>query len=669
MGLSPAVQAQDAVEASSPVSPHPTPSNLSLEWEFAGDDNANASVAVRYRRVDGGNFAEALPLRRVSAGSNAGHSWSNRFAGSIFALEPDVLYEVELVLTDPDGGDQSATLEVATRPIPADAADAREVRVSPDSLRSALSAARPGDVLVLEAGSYPAILVDADGSVGQPIVIRGADRDSVIVDEEIRLDGRQYVHVEDVTVRGRFKFNSARGIVVRGCTIETDESGIISYADGVEDAYIAHNTILGPTEWKDSALGVDGDNLGEGVQITGPGNVIAFNRISGFRDCISLLESDEAFDQTSIDIYGNDLDNCADDGIEADYAMGNVRVYGNRIRQSFMGISSQPSLGGPTYFIRNVMYNVIYEAFKLHNGSVGDVVLHNTVVKSGDALAVYTDDAISQAYFRNNLFLGGPGGSYGGYDSGDGQVINLRSMDETCSLDYDGLGSVNTGEFSGRLGDARFSSFEEMIQVTTEEHAVEVNLDVFDSDVPLPEDPFAPSAEVSMELRADGAAVDRAVLLPNINGGFTGDAPDLGAYEVGLPLPEYGPLGELPTAPAEPGGGDEAAAGDEPVFAEDAGTVSEAEPSAEDTEAAMATDSVAGEASETDASGDSSDGARGADTTQMDGEGEPGGDDPSVDGEEREGEGCGCVVGARSRQSSAVWVLLLVPLIARRFRT
>ena len=75
----------------------------------------------------------------------------------------------------------------------------------------------------------------------------------------------------------------------------------------------------------------------------------------------------------------------ADDGIEADYAMGNVRVYENRIVDSFMGISSQPGIGGPTYFIRNVMYNVIYEAFKLHNGTVGDVFLHNTVVKSGDA--------------------------------------------------------------------------------------------------------------------------------------------------------------------------------------------------------------------------------------------------------------------------------------------
>src|SRR5690606_25431697 len=108
----------------------------------------------------------------------------------------------------------------------------------------------------------------------------------------------------------------------------------------------------GATEWNSSALGVDGDNVGEGIWITGAGNVVAFNRVSGFRDCISLLEGGEAVDQMSIDIYGNDLSACADDAVEADYSLGNVRVYQNRIAQSFMGISSQPSLGGPTYFIR-----------------------------------------------------------------------------------------------------------------------------------------------------------------------------------------------------------------------------------------------------------------------------------------------------------------------------
>jgi hypothetical protein len=42
-------------------------------------------------------------------------------------------------------------------------------------------------------------------------------------------------------------------------------------------------------------------------------------------------------------------------------------------------------------------------------------------------------------------------------------------------------------------------------------------------------------------LRPGSAAVDRGIELPNITDGFSGRAPDLGALEVGKPLPIYGP--------------------------------------------------------------------------------------------------------------------------------
>jgi hypothetical protein len=42
-------------------------------------------------------------------------------------------------------------------------------------------------------------------------------------------------------------------------------------------------------------------------------------------------------------------------------------------------------------------------------------------------------------------------------------------------------------------------------------------------------------------LKPDSAAVDAGCILPNINDGFTGKAPDLGALEVGQPVPIYGP--------------------------------------------------------------------------------------------------------------------------------
>jgi hypothetical protein len=42
-------------------------------------------------------------------------------------------------------------------------------------------------------------------------------------------------------------------------------------------------------------------------------------------------------------------------------------------------------------------------------------------------------------------------------------------------------------------------------------------------------------------LKPGAAAIDRGIRLPNVNDGFSGSAPDLGALEAGQPVPHYGP--------------------------------------------------------------------------------------------------------------------------------
>ena len=49
------------------------------------------------------------------------------------------------------------------------------------------------------------------------------------------------------------------------------------------------------------------------------------------------------------------------------------------------------------------------------------------------------------------------------------------------------------------------------------------------------------AADFDFRLKPTSAAVDRGVILPNVNDDFTGRAPDLGALEVGKPSPHYGP--------------------------------------------------------------------------------------------------------------------------------
>lgn len=542
--------AQNATTPGAITTPHPTLEHISLEWSIDGDVDLDGQVTVRFREEGASTWREGLPLMRVPAGSNGSFSWANRHAGSLFGLRPDTAYEIELTLTDPDGGSETRTTTARTRPVPTVPDDVRIIEATPGNLGSRLAEALPGDVIVLGPGTYSGFRVERDGEPGRPIVVRGSDVEDVLIDGEVRMDGRSHVWIEDMTVHGQIKLNNATGIVIRGFEIHAMTAtgdGIVSYSSGSTDGYFADNTVLGRTTWAEASLGVDGDNIGEGIVMTGPGNVIMHNRVVGFRDCISLQEDGGASRQISIDIIGNDLDTCADDAIEADFAMGNVRVMRNRMTSSFVALSSQPSLGGPTYFIRNVMFNVIFQAFKPNRGSIGDVWLHNTVVKSGDAMGVYAGREWSRAFFRNNLLIGGTGGrAFNGFSNGDGRVLQVADADEaTCDFDYDGFGSIGTGTFRGRFGGTSFSSLDELRSNTSEAHAVEVDLSVFAASFTFPEEPFPGHPAPDLRL-TEGAAVDVGQPLPNINDGFAGSAPDLGAYELGSALPPYGPRSGLP---------------------------------------------------------------------------------------------------------------------------
>jgi hypothetical protein len=77
-----------------------------------------------------------------------------------------------------------------------------------------------------------------------------------------------------------------------------------------------------------------------------------------------------------------------------------------------------------------------------------------------------------------------------------------------------------------------------------EQHSVLVDYDVFVNVPPLDtSEPWVlqDPATVDFQLRPGSVAVDAGTVLPGINDGFTGTAPDLGALELGQSVPHYGP--------------------------------------------------------------------------------------------------------------------------------
>ncbi|MCX6622130.1 MAG: right-handed parallel beta-helix repeat-containing protein [Acidobacteria bacterium] len=539
--------AQNATIPGEVTAPYPTITNLAVEWKIQGDDNLNGVVEVRYRRAGESAWREAMPLRRVPAGTSRTtrpvFRWENRHSGSIFDLSPGTEYEISLKLSDPDGGAAEKLVRAATRAVPRDPKPARRRKAGPRNLHELAARSRPGDVILLAAGSYGKFTVPRDGAAGKPIVFRSPEGGAVFTGVDLR--GRKHVHLEGVTSSGSIDLLGGEWLVVRRCRVNAKYGIIASDPPGTSNAYIADNVVTGPERWERMRMGAEPPpgyegNEGEGIQITGSGNVVCHNRVRGYRDCISFMEDTRAAQQVCNDVYNNDISIGNDDAIEADFAMGNCRILRNRITNCFMGLSSQPGLGGPTYFIRNVMYNITNSPFKLSRYSSGDVILNNTCVKVGDGLMA-PHKGWSHALLRNNLCIGGTGGGmFGRYHSGPGRAVYLPGPEETADLDYDAVGSHGL-PFEGLIRAVRFHSIEEMRSRTGERHAVQVDMDVFHDTVPFP-DPAIPEWPVpDLRIRAGSPAAGAGIRLANINDGDGVKAPAIGAYEVGQPLPLYGP--------------------------------------------------------------------------------------------------------------------------------
>jgi len=536
------------------TTPYPTITCLAVEWVVEGDDNENGKVDVSYRVEGEKNWLPAMPLVRVPAGSTGirtrpTYTWQNKHSGSIFDLEPDTGYEIRLSLSDPDGGEAIEVVKVRTRPVPAEAENSRIIEVNPKTFEKAAMCAEPGDVLLLKPGYYGHFTMPVDGEPGKPIVIRADNAHPVIGStfNSVSLEHRRYVIIDGLTVWGPVKLRWAENVAVRYCNVESQFGIIAQEQPGCKNCYIADNTVSYKMPWVAEGTGSGSiwrgpANIGEGIELTGPGNVICYNRVSGYRDCISTMEDLWVYDQMCIDIYNNDISEGPDDGIEADFAMNNCRIMNNRITNCGMGLSSQPGLGGPTYFIRNVMYNISMAPFKLERLSYGNLFLHNTVVKSGDGLFEHHgQNAFFRTSWYNNLCIGGSGGGKRGrYSSGDGLAVSLPGYNASCKFDYNAVGTHNT-PFTGKIDDQPFDSVEGLHRLTGAGHCVRINMDVFAADIEFPDPVFPERQPQDLRISPGSAAEDAAMLMPNINDDFTGKAPDIGAYEIGKPLPHYGP--------------------------------------------------------------------------------------------------------------------------------
>ncbi|HEY5411948.1 MAG TPA: hypothetical protein VIJ94_14595 [Caulobacteraceae bacterium] len=459
---------------------------------------------------------------------------------------------------------------------------------------------RPGDTILVHAGVYKdnrfayggfdpkfggygtpfdgTYYLTESGTPDRPIVIKAAGDGEAVFDGDgnqtlFNLMAANNTWFEGITVRntnvafllGQKDIAGASGFTLTRSRLIDIGRGVQDDWAGSKDFYIADNVFIGrhdrsrlqswfrPEVWG-KFPGYPAPITSEyAVKVYGQGHVIAYNYVEAWHDGIDVAtygapSSDPDKIPSSIDFYGNDITNVADNCIEADGSAHNVRVFRNRCLNSAQGaLSAQPIFGGPAYFFQNLVYNATTGGpLKFVDTPAGVLVYQNTFF--GES-ALFGPAA--NVHFRNNLMIG---------DGWADAVFAPSTSTNYSSSDYNGF-RLNAGaktsfgwtsppagvraDFKGPLEKRTFATLEAFAKATGQDpHSVLVDLDIFvKASLPDRSDPqrlYRP-AELDFRLRPGSAAIDRGVPLPTINDGYTGKAPDLGAYELGALPPHYGP--------------------------------------------------------------------------------------------------------------------------------
>ncbi len=444
---------------------------------------------------------------------------------------------------------------------------------------------KAGDVILVHKGLYKgdrmryadtlaldfhgAYVLTQKGTAEKPITIKAAGDGEVIFDGDgayrlFDVMAADYHYFQGLTIRntdvafyaGLKRVMGSSGLTVKNCRIEDVGVAVMTYSADSKDFYIADNVIIGRHD-PDTLVGWYGfENPAPltsyyAIKVYGQGHVVCHNYIAYFHDgiCIDTHGLPENGKEcVSIDFYGNDIFNVADDFIEADGGVHNIRVFENRGANAYhAGLSAQPVFGGPVYFIRNICYNVPGTALKYMIRPAGIFTYQNTFIAEA-AISPF-----SNGHFRNNLFLG---------PDDERPALNAATLTNYSTLDYNGYRRKNNSRKNFRIkyprtglmngADENELPLVEEVTLTEfrkktgfEVHGVELEYEGIFEHVPLPDRQKKGHVyavkNLDFRLTKSSKAIDAGCILPTITDGFSGKAPDLGAIEYGREPLRYGP--------------------------------------------------------------------------------------------------------------------------------
>jgi hypothetical protein len=454
----------------------------------------------------------------------------------------------------------------------------------------------------------------ANGTPQKPIVIKAAGDGPVVFDgggnfNLFNVKAANYNYFEGLTFKNteiaiwagtQFQSGSS-GLTVKHCRFENINLGIFTNWAGSSNFTILDNTFIGRDDpnyltgwngepWRQLAA-QNGRKFPPtldsytAVRVYGSGHVMAYNYVANFHDGIDVEtygnpdgntpdptaatgpyyppRKDWHLRPVAIDYYNNYMTNFHDNAFEIDGSMHNIRVMRNMMLNSASHpMCNQPAIGGPIYWIRNIIYHAPGGSTRTSNGAPGMIYLNNTILSETSIRTT------SNSHWMNNLILGEnyapaifavntytnyTSSDYNGFRVNPGAAMSFEwsSPPFGVAQDFRDLLAAEDGVQTPPdkyLVTRRYATLAQYSAETHQDsHSVLLDYDIFQH-VPMLDakdlktvQKLYDAKDLDFRLKPASAAVDRGAVIPNVTDGYSGNAPDLGALESGQPMPHYGP--------------------------------------------------------------------------------------------------------------------------------
>ncbi len=511
--------------------------SVGLYWQGPG---GSTGCEVKYRKADETAWVQGLAMWYDARDTQC--------RGSLVSLAPNTYYQVEFNLPGQPAA-RGLVFKTWANQFPV----SRTILVNSGSatLNVAESGTASGYVVyqgapgaVLDAGNAAQfnVTINASYVILRGLALKGAQQDAIRISPTVK-----DVIIEDNDISGWGR--------TRDGTWGTDmDSGIraVCSTPTMERITIQRNKIHDPrysaNSWSD---GHPAGPQAITISFCGGNHVIRHNEMyssSGkyFNDVIGGEDNftKTGFPNADTDIYGNRLSHGWDDAIEAEGANENVRIWGNYMDRTAIGIATTVTSVGPAYIFRNVWNRAqFFEKAALDSDD------RQPLFKSGSDATL----GHGRRYFFHNTMLqatqagvvNGLGGGFGMGGTGSSQLItNTWSMNNIYHLwkpgrtafYQTGAGTqVSNDMYNGTPGDATIVNGINAAPLYAPGHG------------------WTSEATGLYQLAAASPGLGGGIRIANFNDGAA--APDVGAHQSGSPAMAFGVAaspGSAVGAPSEP---------------------------------------------------------------------------------------------------------------------